>query len=31
MVFQVSRWNTRTNQLIEQYNKVDPDEYEKLL
>lgn len=28
---EVQRWNTRTNQLIEQYNKVDPEEYKKLL
>ena len=28
---EVQRWNTRTNQLIEQYNEVDPEEYKKLL
>ena len=28
---EVQRWNTRTNQLIEQYNKIDPEEYKKLL
>lgn len=27
---EVARWNTRTNQLIEQYNSVDPEEYKKL-
>ena len=28
---EVQRWTNRTNQLIEQYNKVDPEEYKKLL
>jgi nucleoprotein TPR len=28
---EVQRWSTRTNQLIEQYNKIDPDEYKKLV
>lgn len=28
---EVDRWNTRTNQLIEQYNKIDPEEYKQLL
>jgi len=28
---EVQRWTVRTNQLIEQYNKVDPEEYRKLL
>ncbi len=28
---EVARWNARTNQLIEQYNKVDPEEYKRLL
>ena len=28
---EVERWNRRTSQLIEQYNKIDPEEYKKLL
>ena len=28
---EVERWNARTNQLIEQYNKIDPEEYKKLV
>ena len=28
---EVQRWNTRTNQLIEQYNEVDPEDYKRLL
>ena len=28
---EVERWNKRTSQLIEQYNKIDPEEYKKLL
>jgi nucleoprotein TPR len=28
---EVDRWSTRTNQLIEQYNKIDPDEYKQLV
>ena len=28
---EVERWNTRTNQLIEQYNKIDPEEYKQLV
>ncbi len=28
---EVERWNKRTSQLIEQYNKIDPEEYKRLL
>lgn len=28
---QVAKWNTRTTQLIERYNQVDPDEYKQLM
>jgi len=28
---EVQRWSTRVNQLIEQYDKVDPEEYKRLL
>lgn len=28
---EVERWNARTNQLIEQYNKIDPEEYKELV
>ena len=28
---EVERWNKRTSQLIEQYNKIDPEEYKQLL
>ena len=28
---EVARWSERTTQLIEQYNKVDPEEYKRLL
>ena len=28
---EVERWNKRTSQLIEQYNKIDPEEYKNLL
>lgn len=28
---EVDRWNQRTNQLIEQYNKIDPEEYRQLV
>ncbi|XP_064382187.1 nucleoprotein TPR-like isoform X2 [Halichondria panicea] len=28
---EVQRWTTRTHQLIEQYNKIDPEEYKKLV
>ena len=29
-MWQVAKWNTRTTQLIERYNQVDPDEYKQL-
>ena len=28
---EVERWTNRTNQLMEQYNKIDPDEYKLLM
>ena len=31
MLRQVAKWNTRTTQLIERYNQVDPDEYKQLV